>query len=61
MTDVPLAKNDCDEMRACFEKYNIKSEEQVYDLSENPTEEKVKNSLDDIKDKLVDGLKASPP
>ena len=45
MGDIPQAYKDCKELRACFEKYNIKSEEQVYDLSEDPTEKKVKETL----------------
>ena len=27
MDDIPEAKRDCDDLRACLEKYNIKSEE----------------------------------
>ena len=55
MDDVPLAKNDCNELRTCLEKYNIKSDDQVYDLSNNPTEKEVLKALSDIRKKLQAG------
>ena len=36
-------------MRACFEKYNVKTE---YDLSKDPTKKQVEHTLKEIRNKL---------
>ena len=49
------------ETQLSLEKYNIKSDEQVYDLSNDPSEEETMEVLYKIKDKLMAGNKATPP
>ena len=57
--DIPQAKQDCDDLRACFEKYNIRDEDQVLDLSCNPTLKEVNKAFSVIFQKLKAGKKAS--
>ena len=61
MLDIPQAKKDCDDLRVCLEKFNIKSEEQVYDLSNDPSSALVMEKLIEIKNKLIAGKEAKPP
>ena len=51
--DILQAKKDCDKLRTCLEKYNIKNEDQVYDLSNDPTDTEVEKMFVSITQRLM--------
>ena len=53
--DIPQAKDDCEDMKACLEKYNIKSADQVYDLSNDPLNTEVDETLNSIEERIESG------
>ena len=60
LADILQAKKDCDDLRECFEKYNIRREDQIYDLSNDPTEKEVKNTIMSITKKIQQGRDKTP-
>ena len=60
MNDLDGARSDCKEMIDCLEKYQIK-ENDVIDLSNNPTTKETGEALDALSKDLREGKKADPP
>ena len=50
-SDLPDVKKDCDKLKQCLMKFEI-MEQDIYDLSDNPSKQKVGEVLDSISKQL---------
>ena len=60
MAPLPGAARDCEIMKKCLEKYQIK-EQDVVDLSNNPTADQTGRALDELSKRIRQGKQSEPP
>ena len=59
-SDIPKAKNDCITLRECLAKYQIKDEDDIYNLEDDPTEKEIREVFMKIDGKLKSGKESRP-
>ena len=60
LNDIPSAKEDCNKLKRCLQNDYMLSADNVYDLSNNPTEKEVEVTLRAVLERVKSGRKQKP-